>query len=276
MKVEITQNYLDISDATTFDPKQILESGQMFRFRHENGSYIVKTGDQTAKIECLGAKNFRIHCKSPKYFANYFDFYTDYDILISQLSAFPFMLPALNFGQGIRILKQPVWETLICFIISANNNIARIKKSVEAICARFGTRGDQGFSFPTPTQLGVATVEDFVAAGVGYRASYLVKTVQDINNGFDLETLRTMPTDQARAELIKLAGVGPKVADCVLLFGLGHTEVFPVDTWIAKVYQEHFGAEKNRRLMSKKLVERFGKLSGICQQYLFYYKRENK
>lgn len=276
MKVEIRRDCLDIINADTFDPKQILESGQMFRFWQENGSYIIKTGDQTAKIECLGAKNFRIHCKNPKYFVNYFDFATDYAIIISQLEKFPFLLPALNFGHGIRILKQPAWETLICFIISANNNIARIKKSVEAICAKFGGQDEQGFNFPTPTQLGAATIADFTKAGVGYRAKYLVQTVQAINNGFDLEVLRNMPTDKARSELIKLAGVGPKVADCILLFGLGHTRVFPVDTWIAKVYQEHFGKEKNRTVMRKKLVEKFGELSGVCQQYLFYHKRENK
>jgi len=277
MNFKITDKHIYISEADTFDIESILHSGQMFRFEQKNNTWLVQSGQQVAQIEQIDAKNYKITTKNPKYFVNYFDIQTDYDIIILDLMKVDFLKPALKFSKGIRILKQEPLETLICFIISANNNITRIKRSVKYICEHFGNKLDDGlFAFPTLEQLSKATVKDFTQAGTGYRATYLVKTIQELQNGFNLECLKELPTEKAKVELIKLAGVGPKVADCVLLFGLGHSEVFPVDTWIAKVYNDCFGKENNRLKMRKELVQTFGKLSGIAQQYLFYYKRENK
>lgn len=277
MKYKISGKNIYVSEADTFNAESVLHSGQMFRFEQKNGTWLVQSGRQVAKIEQIDAKNYKIMTENPKYFVNYFDFENDYDIILSELMKFEFLKPALKFSEGVRILKQEPLETLICFIISANNNIGRIKRSVRYLCENFGSRLEGGlYAFPTLEQLSRATVSDFTKAGTGYRASYLVKTIQTLREGFDLEGLKNATTEHARNELISLAGVGPKVADCVLLFGLGHTEVFPVDTWIAKVYSDCFGEEKNRAKMRKHLIQTFGKLSGIVQQYLFYYKRENK
>lgn len=269
---------LIIKNTKTFDIKSILDSGQMFRYRFENGSYIVQSGDKVAKITCLDDKNYMLSSKNLKYFENFFDLNENYDIIISRLEQFSFLEPALKYSRGVRILKQQPLETLICFIISANNNISRIKKSVNYICEHFGENLEDGnFAFPTLEELLKITEKDFVLAGTGYRAPYLVDTIKKIKDGFDLDKLKTMPTEQAKQKLLTLKGVGPKVADCVLLFGLEHKKVFPVDTWIAKVYNDYFDkTEKNRHKMRNNLVNTFGDLSGIAQQYLFYYKRENK
>ena len=271
-------NQLIIKNTKTFDIKSILDSGQMFRYRFENGAYIVQSGDKVAKITCLDDKNYILSSKNLKYFEKFFDLNENYDIIISRLEQFSFLEPALKYSCGVRILKQQPLETLVCFIISANNNISRIKKSVNYICEHFGEKLEDGnFAFPTLEKLSSITEKDFVLAGTGYRAPYLVDTIKKIKDGFNLDELKTMPTEQAKQKLLTLKGVGPKVADCVLLFGLEHKKVFPVDTWIAKVYNDYFDkTEKNRKKMRENLVNTFGDLSGIAQQYLFYYKRENK
>ena len=277
MNYKIEKDKIVISDLKTFDIKSILDSGQMFRYRLENGEYVVQSCDKVAKISYIDAKNVVLTSKNLNYFAKFFDFDTNYDIILTELSKFNFMAPALKYSCGVRILKQDALETLISFIISANNNIKRIKKSVNYICEHFGKKLEDGnFAFPTLEELSHITEKDFVLAGTGYRAPYLVKTVQKLCSGFDLKALEKMPTEQAKKELLTLPGVGPKVADCVLLFGLRHKKVFPVDTWIAKVYNDYFDKnEQNRQKMRSHLVETFGDLSGIAQQYLFYYKREN-
>lgn len=266
-----------IEEADTFDVKQTLESGQLFRFEEKNNEFLVQSLDKVAKICRLSDKKYLLSSKNLNYFVNFFDFSTNYDIIITRLEKFEYLKEALKFSRGVRILKQAPLETLICFIISANNNIKRIKKSVAYICEHFGSPVEDGlFAFPTLQQLSLITEDDFVKAGIGYRAPYLVKTIQMLCDGFDLDCLKNMPTNQAREKLLTLAGVGPKVADCILLFGLGHKQVFPVDTWIAKVYNDFFGAETNRTKMNRKLIETFGDDSGIAQQYLFYFKREKE
>ncbi len=275
MQITEKENEILIENAEYFDIKSILESGQMFRFVKKNGTYLVQSGDKVAKIIHLGAKNYKILTENKKYFENYFDFQTDYAIIQKKLGKFEFLGQALEFSKGVRILKQQPLETLICFIISANNNIARIKKSVSYICQNFGTKlGNNLFAFPTLKQLELITKEDFIKAGTGYRADYLVKTITMLKQGFPLENLKNYQTEEAKQKLLTLPGVGPKVADCVLLFGLEHKKVFPVDTWIAKVYNDYFEKETNRVKMRKNLVQTFGELSGIAQQYMFYYKRE--
>ena len=261
-----------------FDIKSILDSGQMFRYRFENDAYIVQSCDKVAKICKIDDQKWVLSSKNLNYFANFFAFNTNYDIILTELSKFKFMAPALKYSCGVRILKQEPLETLISFIISANNNISRIKKSVNYICEHFGKKLDEGgFAFPTLDELKKISEHDFVLAGTGYRAPYLVKTIKMLCDGFDLNALKELSTDEAKLRLLTLPGVGPKVADCVLLFGLGHKRVFPVDTWIAKVYNDYFDKnEKNRKKMRENLCKTFGDLAGIAQQYLFYYTREKK
>ncbi len=278
MEYKILDDKIIFKKTKTFNIKSILDSGQMFRYRFEDGVFIVQSCDKVAKICDIDPQNMMLTSKNLKYFANFFDFDTNYDIIISELEKFKFMKDALSYSCGVRILRQDALETLICFIISANNNISRIKKSVNYICQHFGKKIDENnFAFPTLKELSKISEQDFVLAGTGYRAPYLVKTIKMLCDGFELEKLKTVETEEARKSLLTLPGVGPKVADCVLLFGLGHKKVFPVDTWIAKVFNDYFDKnEKDRIKMRKSLVKTFGDLSGIAQQYLFYYKRENK
>ncbi len=277
MEYEISKDEILVKNATTFQPKATLESGQMFRFRCENNVWKVQSGAEYAEIVQDNPLKYRIITQNPKFFVNYFDFNTNYDIIIKELSKFDAVKPALEFGKGVRVLKQPLLEVLICFIISANNNIKRIKKSVELICENFGNKTDFGYAFPTIEQLSLAKEADFIKFGLGYRASYMVKTVNELKNGWDLNSLYSLPTNIAREKLMTLAGIGPKVADCILLFGVGKKDVFPVDTWIEKVWHDQFGGiTKNRKQIANELVNMFKDYSGICQQYMFYYKRETK
>lgn len=181
---------------------------------------------------------------------------------------------AIDFGQGIRILQQDPFETLISFIISANNHIPRIKSIIERLSTALGDRCDGFNAFPTAKALSGKDADYYFKAGLGYRAPYIVETARAVKDGFDLDGLQTLSTDKARKELMTLKGVGPKVADCILLFGFGREDVFPVDTWIKKVYNSYFGHEDNPAKIRKALTDKFGDLSGYAQQYLFFYKRE--
>lgn len=278
MNYVIKKDCILLNDATTFDPESSLASGQLFRFGElENGDWWVAAADYYAVIECKNDNNYIIHTQNPQFFVNYFDFDTNYDMIMSRLASREALLPALSYGRGVRLLRQPLYEVIINFIISANNNIPRIRNSVTGLCARFGTKKDWGYAFPTLEQLKRATREDFLALGCGYRAEYLVDTIRVLNDGQFLPKLAAAPdTESAREMLLSLKGVGPKVADCVLLFGLARYDVFPVDTWIDRVYREDFGGkETNRQKIASWFVEQFGLDSGYCQQYLFYYKRKD-
>ena len=145
---------------------------------------------------------------------------------------------------------------------------------MERLCKALGSKTDFGYAFPTASQMAEASVEMFKELGAGYRAEYLFDTAQRLNDGYDLEQLRTMNTDEARRQLLSFKGVGPKVADCVLLFGLKKQDVFPVDTWIKKVYHNYFEQGHSDRDIAGYFVSQFGEDAGLCQQYLFYFQRK--
>ncbi len=277
MQYTIVDDGILVLDADTFDPRDTLTSGQCFRFgQNPDGSWWVCASDQYAQIVQKSNNSYKILTKNPKFFEKYFDFLTNYDIIIDRLGKYELMRLALEYGKGVRLLRQDLLEVLICFIISANNNINRIRKTVSAICQNFGTKTDFGFAFPTLQQLKNIKLSDFVKFGCGYRADYLVDTIYKLTPEFLANLTQCADTQTARDMLLTLKGVGAKVADCILLFGLGRYDVFPVDTWIYKVYTEHFGGkETNRKKIAKWFVQTFGNDSGYCQQYLFYYKRKD-
>lgn len=278
MNYIVEQDCIRIFDADTFEPRSILTSGQLFRFGEGNsGDWWVATGSNFATIEKSGEASYVIHTSTPEYFVDFFDLKTDYSAILGRLGKFEQLKPAIEFGRGVRLMKQPLIEVIIGFIISANNNIPRIRKSIEAICEKFGTKHAWGFGFPDLEQLSKASAEDFKEFGCGFRAKYLVDTIRVLNSSPILEELRLVSdTATARKRLLSLKGVGPKVADCILLFGLWRYDVFPVDTWIDKVYREDFGGNlSNREQISGWFVQKFGADSGYCQQYLFYYKRKD-
>ena len=277
MRYEIEKDKIKLYDADTFTPEGALASGQVFRFgQAKNGRWWVISGGNRAEIEYIPPKNYIIYTSNPNFFVNYFDFDTNYDMIISRLNEHEILRSALEYGRGVRMLKQPLAEVIINFIISANNNIPRIRNSVNKIAETFGQKMPWGYAFPTLQELSKATESDFVSFGCGYRAPYLVETIQRLNTTDFLKNLVNQDTKTARKELLTLKGVGPKVADCILLFGLNRYDVFPVDTWIDKVYHEDFaGVETNREKIADFFVNKFGQDSGYCQQYLFYYKRKN-
>lgn len=277
MEYEILRDKIIVKNANNFTPEGALASGQVFRFGcKENGVWWVISGGYYAEIESITPKNYIIHTKNPNFFANYFDFYTNYDMILSRLGKYEILCPALEYGKGVRILRQPLVEVIINFIISANNNIPRIRNSVTAIASHFGQKMEWGYTFPDLSSLTKITEKDFVNFGCGYRAPYLVETIKKISEPMFLENLSKLSTVDLRKELLLLKGVGPKVADCILLFGFNRFDVFPVDTWIDKVYHEDFkGTETKREKIAEWFVQTFGMDSGYCQQYLFYYKRKN-
>ena len=278
MKYVVNKDNIEVFDANTFEPESILTSGQLFRFGIlDNGTWWVNSGSDRAEIVKIDSNHYKILTSNPNFFVNYFDFLTNYDMILERLGKFEMLRPALDYGKGVRLLRQPLLEVIINFIISANNNIPRIRKSVTGLCEKFGSKTDWGYAFPTIEQLSQATEQDFTQLGCGYRAPYLVDTIKKLQDGNVLSSLKNAEsTEQARQILLSLKGIGPKVADCILLFGLNRYDVFPVDTWINKVYTDEFeGKETNRKKISQWFVDKFGADSGYCQQYLFYYKRKD-
>lgn len=205
----------------------------------------------------------------------YFDCERDYAALTEQFGWHDSMAAALQAAQGLRVLKQDAWETVVSFILSANNNVGRIRALVAALSRAYGTRVDTDFgpayAIPTAQQLQAATEAELRALGTGYRAPYLVETSAKIADGFDLNALRNIPYEEAHQALTSLKGVGDKVADCICLFGLWHTCAFPVDVWVERLLIAWFGMEKtSRKRMGQRAMEMLGCEAGIIQQYLFH------
>lgn len=271
----IQKDKIIINNKQDFNTKQILECGQVFCYIKNQDNYEIYSGEKYAKI-IENENNVEIITDDVNYFVNYFDLQTDYAKLKSMfMSKYPNIKKAIEFGSGIRILKQDPFETIIGFIISANNNIKRIQKSMFAIRQNYGDKIGNYYTFPTKQKLLLATEQDFKNMGVGYRAKYLVEAVKQLQ-GFDFDKMYKMSTKELNEKLLSIMGVGQKVADCIMLFAFAKGDVFPVDTWIEKVYCTYFEEEHNRVTIRKKLLENFGEYSGYIQQYLFYSQRENE
>ena len=278
MDYVLGKDYIEIFGKEDFDIKEILECGQVFSYKFMCDCYMVYSADKKAKVTetSLG---YIIKTNHPNYFENYFDLKTDYGKIKETLSKFPILKKPIDFGKGIRILKQNLFETLISFIVSANNNIKRIQMILERLREKLGSKVGDFYAFPTREQLKGASVEFFKEIGAGYRADYLYKVVRQIEDN-TLNDWQKLDTKDLRNKLISLSGVGPKVADCVLLFGYGRQDVFPVDTWIEQMYVKFYCSNSqivpNREKIRENLVKEFGNLSGYAQQYLFYSMRSRE
>ena len=218
---------------------------------------------------------------------DYFDLNRNYEEIKEKLSKIDDNVKtSIEYGKGIRILNQDLWEMIISYIISANNNIPRIKGIIERLSRTYGDEiewnGEKYYTFPTPEQLKDVTVADYKKLGTGFRDIRLYETVHMIlDKKVDLEQLQNEPdTNKVREQLLTLSGVGPKVADCILLFStLKRFEVFPIDVWVRRVMNELYIKNEDETKVNKKQIEKlahekFGNLAGIAQQYLFYWKRE--
>lgn len=268
-------DFIEVKELGDFDIKQTLECGQVFRFKYRDFGYTVYSLDHKADIYCQN-DTIKIFTKDKKYFVNYFDFYTNYDKIKSSLRVYPELKNAIDHGKGIRILNNNPLEMVIEFIISQNNNIPRIKGIIEKICENYGEDMGDYYAFPTIDRLKEIPLEFFKSIKCGYRDVYLYDSIKMISSGeVDLDRIKVMPTDLARTELMKLKGVGRKVADCILLFGYHRTDVFPTDTWVVKAYNALYSEKSTNAIkISDFFSEKFGDLSGYAQQYLFYQIRE--
>ncbi len=275
MKIQKNKNKIIITNPQDFDIVQTLNCGQIFRFVIDGNTARVFSQDKMAKIK-FDKNIIEIETPDTDYFYHFFDLSTDYSVIKSKLAGDPLLAPAINFGGGIRIINNTAFEMLISFIISANNNIKRIKNSIEVLCAKFGENKGEYYAFPTLQALKTATVQDFVNAGLGYRAEQMFDTVQKLTPEYIAE-IEAADNKTKMQLLTALKGIGEKVANCIMLFGLGVKNVFPVDVWINKVYNHIFNKnETDRSKITKELTERYGELSGYAQQYFYYYYRENK
>lgn len=261
-----------------FNLKHISESGQCFRMNLIAGNeYGLVAYGKYLKLTQVDEEHVEFHCNEEEYktiWTEYFDLSYDYKKIYMKLQSEDdiFLKEASSFGSGIRILKQEPYEALISFIISQNKNIPAIKSSIEKISKRYGNEikveetGEIYYSFPTPSAIAAATHEELRLAGLGYRDDYLIKTSQAIVDGLiNLDELVHATHDHAVMELLKLHGVGIKVANCASLYGLHHIDAFPIDTWIKKILKEIYD--------NKFQVEKYEGYAGIVQQYMFYYMR---
>ena len=203
---------------------------------------------------------------------HYLDLDRDYAAIAGEYAHIPAAREAVGLFPGLRVLNQPPWEALVAFILSANNNVARIRTLVQALCEHFGQRLDGGLcAFPTPECLADCGEAELRALKVGYRAPFLIETARRVRDGFQLDALQAMPYDEAHRLLTTLPGVGDKVADCVLLFGCGHAEAFPVDVWVARLLRDWFGLTCNSRpALAREARARLGDHAGLMQQFLFH------
>lgn len=270
----LENNIITVFDKTQFNPEHILECGQVFRYgKDENGNYFVLSKDNKATILEFDNR-YEIISNNPDYFVEYFDLNTDYNIIKSSLKSNKILYPMIDFGYGIRILKADPLEMIFSFTLSQNNNIKRIKQIIARLC-EIGKKCDGYNSFPTAMELFNQPLEFYNSLGAGYRAGFLKELSISLKD-VDFDSIKKLSTDEIYNFLINLKGVGPKVASCILLFGFGKTEKFPVDTWLEQVYYNHFSSEKRTRPQIQEYFENeFGKYSGIAQQYLFYYERNN-
>ena len=268
-------------ESTYFNIKDTLECGQIFRFEEFSEGYRIFSLDKCAYVYQKGDKTY-IHTleEDRAYFEDFFDLKKDYSKIIQNLSSSPYEVVKISaqLGKGIRILKQDKVETLFSFIISQNNNIPRIKGIINKLCVSLGEKkeflGKMYYTFPKIEKLATSTLEFYKSIGLGYRASYIKALAEQIAQGLNLEEFCHLDTPSLNKKLISLHGVGPKVADCVSLFGFNRFDAFPVDVWIEKVYKENMqGSLSDRKKISSWLVGEFKENSGYVQQYLFYYKR---
>lgn len=282
--IEQIENGILLSNVKNFELKHIFECGQCFRWnKTENGSYIGVAFNRVIEVQKQGEdviiyntdmKDFNLIWKE------YFDLDTDYALIKESLKEDPLLNKAIDFGYGIRILNQECFEMIISFITSANNRIPMIKKCIENMSRMWGKpieyNGKTYYGFPEVSKIAQASISELESAGTGFRAKYIKDTAEKIYENNNIDYIRRLNDDECHNELMKFSGIGPKVADCIMLFSMQKHSAFPVDVWVKRAMIHFYLApdvslNKIRDFGRKK----FNNLSGFAQQYLFYYAREN-
>lgn len=273
-------NCILITNQKDFNIEQTLECGQCFRFeRLAPLSYKIIALNRILYITQSKEGIFLSPCTMKEFetlWYNYFDLGRDYSIIKEELSKDPVLKTAIDFSKGIRILNQQPFECLISFIISQNNRIPMIKKVIESISRKWGRQTDGGYLFPTVSALSFATEAELMECKTGFRYKYIRDCMDKISNGtIDLEKTARLSTAEAKAELMKIKGVGTKVADCVLLFSMEKTDAFPTDVWVKRVMEYFYFNKQNTPVkeIHTFAAQKWGRYAGFAQQYLFYYAR---
>lgn len=299
--LEFTLNLHD----TPFDLSIILESGQVFRWEYKDGwwygvidSGVVKIRQDGSSLRCISSTDEI----NQEYIRTYFRLDEDFEGVLSAIMKDNVINEAIQHFYGLRLIRQPTWECLVSFVIATNSNIPRIRRMISNICRRYGStvlfEGLEYNLFPTPQALAGATVKDLEECGLGYRAKYVRRVAEAVYNGkVDLSELLIGDYEQGRETLIRkvlgkkdLLGIGPKAADCVLLFSCDKDEAFPIDVWITRAVERYYktvvGRDLARKLklrlsgrqnlalgtydaLSSRLRSYFGTYAGYAQQYLF-------
>lgn len=289
MNIQEKNNNIILTQQADFELSHIFDCGQCFRFnRLGENEYIGTAFGKTLRIS-KESDNIIFHNTSYEDFKDiwfdYFDLSRDYTQIKNTLTSDKdtVIKNAVLCGDGIRILNQDLWETMISFIISASNNIPRIKKIIELLCTNFGTpheyEGKIYYSFPSAKQIASLTLSDLGVIRAGFRDKYIYECAKGVVSGeIDLEHIKNSATPQAKKSLMSIYGIGNKVSDCILLFGLKRFDSFPVDVWIKRIMEYcYFNNEpQSVKTISDFANSKFGVLGGIAQQYLFFYARENK
>ena len=306
-KVSFEDNKVILEGLKNFDIKQILECGQCFRWdKISDTNYIIVAYGRVIEVLQEGDKATIYNSNEEDFnniWINYFDLERDYDEIKTELAKDEILRKSVDFGYGIRILNQDPFEMLISFIISARNSIPSIKKTVKKICEAWGERieykGVEYYTFPTPKAIKESTLEDIQGTGASFRSKYIVDTIKKVNEAievkedmennpdkyserpeildFDLEYIKSLNDDECHVALQKFMGVGAKVADCIMLFSMSKHSAFPVDVWVKRAMIYFYVApDVSLNKMRVFARDKFGAYSGMAQQYLFYYARENK
>ena len=279
--IKISDVEIDLNDTVT--------CGQCFRFKKNcDDSFTMILSDRVIRIKQEN-NDLIVYSNNEddleNIIINYFDLKTDYNKINKKLiKKDKVLIVPIECSKGFRILKQEPFEMLISYIISQNNNVKRIMKSVDLLSSKFGKKVDfeneEYYLFPTVSQLKAVTIDEYRKLGVGFRDRYIKDTVETIlNGGFDVNNVDNLTTNELRKELMKLKGVGQKVADCIMLFSCGREEVFPVDVWVERVMSVLYFKDNKGSMKKKDIIEyadkNFRKNAGIIQQHLFYNMREN-
>ena len=269
MEIITKDNGVRVKGVKDLDLAQTLDCGQSFRWVENDGKFsgvaygkkldIYYDGDDLC-LDNTTAEDFENIWK------DYLDLELDYGKIRDEISGLhPVLKEACAYAPGIRILRQEPWEALCTFIISQNNNIKRIKGIVERLCESFGEKTDDYYTFPSAERLAELSPDDLAPIRAGFRNKYIIDAAKKVSGGeVELEKCRTLEYEKARAELMKIKGVGVKVADCTLLFGLHRVEAFPVDVWMKRAME---------KLFPDMTENDFGDYAGIAQQYIFHYSR---
>ena len=305
--IKFNDDKVIIEGVKNFNIKQILECGQCFRWdKISDTNYIVIAFERVIEVIQEGDIVTIYNSNEEdfnKIWLRYFDLERNYDEIKEELAKDEILRKSVEFGYGIRILNQDPFELLISFIISARNSIPSIKKTVKKICEEWGEKieykGNTYYTFPKPQNIKGATLEEIQSTGASFRSKYIVDTIGKVNQAlevkedyiknkdkyeerpeildFDLEYIKNLNDDECHIALQKFMGVGAKVADCIMLFSMAKHSAFPVDVWVKRA-MIHFYVAPDLSLNKMRVFARdkFGRFSGMAQQYLFYYARENK